>query len=86
MWSSWDNICVEVTEEFYKQLTIRPWNETSNRGVALALHKSILNVRSLRRLCVGTVVSETALSSRSHRNFFQSKAMDNSRSRFPNLQ
>jgi CHAT domain-containing protein len=49
MWSSSDKICVDIAEEFYKQLTIRPWNETSNRDVALALHKSILNVRSLRR-------------------------------------
>ena len=49
MWSSSDKICVDIAKEFYKQLIVRPWNETSNRDVALALHKSILNVRSLRR-------------------------------------
>lgn len=34
MWSSSDEICVEIAKEFYRQLTIRPGNESGNKDVA----------------------------------------------------
>jgi CHAT domain-containing protein len=49
MWSSDDKICVAVATGFYQELLVGGWNETSNRDVSLALHRSIRYVRSYGR-------------------------------------
>jgi CHAT domain-containing protein len=46
MWSSVDRICVTMAKGFYQDLMVGGWSETGNRDVALALHQSIMNVRS----------------------------------------
>jgi CHAT domain-containing protein len=49
MWPSVDDICAAMAKGFYGELMVRGWNKISNRDVALALHQSIISIRSCGR-------------------------------------
>jgi tetratricopeptide (TPR) repeat protein len=51
MWPSNDSICVQVASSFYSKLSRRQTLSYDDRAVALALHKSVLEVKESQEYC-----------------------------------